>query len=111
MASGGLAAGNIVARSFLQAYCPAPMLGRLTACMRFLLFGTIPLGALLAGGLGTALGTRNGLWIVLVLFALSGTFLLTPAIAARRDLPLARCAQGSQGSPAGFSARSPRRSW
>jgi hypothetical protein len=115
VASGGMAVGNIVARSFLQAYCPAPMLGRITACMRFLLFGTIPLGALLAGGLGTALGTRNGLWIVLALFALSGTFLLTPAIAARPDLPLTGRAQGGarrpEGPRPGVSARVPRRSW
>jgi hypothetical protein len=80
------------------------MLGRVTACMRFLLFGTIPLDALLAGDLGTALGTRNGLWIVLILFALSGTFLLTPAIAARRDLPwpdVPKGSQGAQGVPGG----------
>jgi hypothetical protein len=32
--------------------------------MRFLAYGMIPLGALLAGALGTALGVRDALWIV-----------------------------------------------
>jgi Transmembrane secretion effector len=87
VASGVIAVGNIIIRSFLQAYCPAPMLGRVTASMRFLVFGAIPVGALLAGGLATALGIRNALWVILALYALSGAFLLTPAILAHRNLP------------------------
>ncbi len=63
------------------------MLGRITAGMRFLVFGAIPLGALLAGGLGTALGARNALWVILALYALSGTLMITPAILAQRNLP------------------------
>ncbi|HLQ56535.1 MAG TPA: hypothetical protein VK162_19985 [Streptosporangiaceae bacterium] len=35
------------------------LLGRVTATMRFLLIGTNPLGALLAGGLGTWLGVHG----------------------------------------------------
>jgi hypothetical protein len=89
VASGAIAVGNIVAGSFLQAYCPRPMLGRITASMRFLGFGAIPLGALLAGGLGTGLGTRNALWVILALYALSWTLLLTPALLANRNLPSA----------------------
>jgi hypothetical protein len=86
-ASAGIAVGNIIAGSFRQAYCPPGMLGRITASMRLLVFGTIPLGALLAGGLATALGTRNALWIILASYALSGTLLLTPAILSQRNLP------------------------
>ena len=70
-----------------QQYCPTSMLGRVTASMRFLAFGMIPLGALLAGALGTALGARDGLWIVQAIFAGSALFLLTPRIRARRNLP------------------------
>ena len=47
---------NIIVRSFRQAYCPSAMLGRITASMRFLVFGAIPLGALLAASLATAPG-------------------------------------------------------
>jgi hypothetical protein len=88
-ASAGIAAGNIVAGSFRQAYCPASLLGRVSAGMRFLVFGTIPLGALLAGSLATALGPRDALWVILAGFAASGALLLTPAMLAERDLPAA----------------------
>jgi hypothetical protein len=42
---------------------------------------------LLAGALGTALGIRPALWVLVAAFALSGTLLLTPAFLSRRDLP------------------------
>jgi predicted MFS family arabinose efflux permease len=91
MTSAGIAVGNIVTGSFRQAYCPPSMLGRVSAGMRFLVYGTIPLGALLAGGLATAFGTRNALWIVLAGYALSGAFLLTPAMLSNRELPARPC--------------------
>jgi Transmembrane secretion effector len=87
VASGGIAVGNIIGGSFRQAYCPPAMLGRITASMRFLVFGTIPLGALPAGALATALGTRAALWVMLAGYGLSGAFLATPAMLAHRDLP------------------------
>ena len=43
---------------FRQAYCPPALLGRVVASMRFVLFGTIPIGALLAGGLAGSIGIR-----------------------------------------------------
>jgi len=85
--SAGLTGGNIVVASFRQSYCPPAMLGRLTATQRFVAFGTIPLGALLAGGLGTVLGVRAALWLLMAGFALSGTILLTSGIRSERDLP------------------------
>ena len=87
VASAGIAVGNIIAGSFRQAYCPPSMLGRVTASMRCAVFGAIPLGALLAGGLATALGTRAALWVLLACYALSGALLATPAMLAHRDLP------------------------
>lgn len=83
----GIAIGNIIIAAFRQSYSPPGMCGRVTATMRFLIFGTSPLGALLAGGLGTWLGIRTALWILLGTAALSGTLLLTPALRSRRDLP------------------------
>ncbi len=85
--AGGIAAGNVIAGSFRQQYCPPSLLGRVTASMRFLAYGMVPLGALLAGVLGTALGIRDALWIVQVIFAAAALFLLTPHIRAARDLP------------------------
>jgi MFS family permease len=85
--AGGIAVGNVIAGSFRQEYCPPAMLGRAAASMRFLTFGMIPLGALLAGALGTALGVRNALFIVQLIFAASALFLLTPRIRTARELP------------------------
>jgi MFS family permease len=78
---------SIVMVSFRQTYTPAEMLGRTTASQRFLTFGVAPIGALLAGALGTALGIRPALWVMVVIFALSGTLLLTRPILEARDLP------------------------
>ena len=85
LVAGGIAAGNVIAGSFRQRYCPPSLLGRATASMRFLVYGMIPLGALLAGALGAALGVRAALWIVQGIFAAAAVFLLTPRI--RADLP------------------------
>lgn len=85
--AGGIVVSNVVAGSFRQEYCPPSMLGRVTASMRFLAFGMIPLGALLAGALGTALGVRDALWIVQSIFAASALCLLTSRIRTTRNLP------------------------
>ena len=66
------------------------MLGRVTATMSFLVFGGIPLGALIAGGLGTAIGVRDALWTMLTIYALSGTLLLGRAIRSDNELPTHR---------------------
>jgi MFS family permease len=83
----GIAVGNIIIAAFRQSYSPPGMCGRVTATMRFLIFGTSPLGALLGGSLGAWLGIRNALWVLLGAAALSGTLLLTRALTAQRDLP------------------------
>lgn len=59
-----IAAGNVLAVSFRQAHSPPEMLGRVTASMRFLVYGTIPVGSLLGGALGTAFGDRTALWVL-----------------------------------------------
>ncbi len=83
----GVAVGNIIIAAFRQSYSPQGMCGRVTATMRFLIFGTSPAGALLGGSLGSWLGVRNALWILLATVTLSGTLLLTRALTGRRDLP------------------------
>jgi len=89
LACTGIAVGNIVIAAFRQSYSPPGMCGRVTATMRFLIFGTSPLGALLGGSLGTWLGVRPALWVLLGAVTLSGTLLLSPSLRGRRDLPAA----------------------
>jgi MFS family permease len=54
-----------------QRLCPAHLLGRVNATMRFLIMGMFPLGALLGGLLGQVIGVRATLWVSGVLIVLS----------------------------------------
>ncbi len=54
---------NVATVSFRQRLCPPRLLGRMNASARFLVWGTIPLGAFLGGILGTAIGVVPTLWI------------------------------------------------
>jgi predicted MFS family arabinose efflux permease len=83
----GMAVGNIIIAAFRQARAPAGMCGRVTATQRFFIFATSPVGAVLAGALGTWLGIRPALWIMLGLAVASGALLCTRALMTRRDLP------------------------
>ncbi|WP_090763461.1 MFS transporter [Nonomuraea maritima] len=83
----GIAITNVIVASFRQSYSPEGMLGRITATTRFLLNGSYPVGALAAGALGTWIGTRGALWIMLGFVAFAGVLLLTPTFLRRRDLP------------------------
>jgi MFS family permease len=69
-----MVAYNIATVSFRQRLCPPDLLGRMNASARFLVWGTIPLGAITSGVLGTHLGVLPTLWI----FAAINTLALLP---------------------------------
>jgi MFS family permease len=54
---------NITQVSFRQGLCPERLLGRMNATIRFLVWGTMPLGGLIGGTLGSTVGVRETLWI------------------------------------------------
>jgi MFS family permease len=83
----GMGIGNIIIAAFRQAYSPPGMCGRVTATQRFFIFATSPIGALVGGGLGTWLGIRPALWIMLGMAVASGSLLCTRSLIADRDLP------------------------
>ena len=50
---------NLVQVSYRQAICPPRLQGRMNSVMRFLVWGTIPVGTLAGGALGSWLGLRQ----------------------------------------------------
>jgi MFS family permease len=67
---------NITQVSLRQAITPERLQGRMNAVMRFLVWGTLPLGALVGG----ALASRFGLRTTLVVSGIGATFCVLPII-------------------------------
>jgi MFS family permease len=65
-ASWGVVAYNVTQVSFRQRLCPPTLLGRMNASVRFIVFGTMPVGGLLGGVLGDWLGVVPALWVAAV---------------------------------------------
>jgi MFS family permease len=59
----GIVVYNVTQVSFRQGLTPDRLLGRMNATVRFIVWGTQPLGALLGGILGQAYGSRTALWV------------------------------------------------
>ena len=73
--------------SYRQAVCPRMLLGRMNAAMRWIMWGTIPFGGLLAGVLGSTIGVRPTLWISAGIAWAAGLLLFFSPLRAMRDLP------------------------
>jgi MFS family permease len=54
---------NVNQVSLRQAICPDRMQGRMNATMRFMVWGTLPIGSFLGGILGVSIGLRPTLWV------------------------------------------------
>jgi MFS family permease len=54
---------NVNAMSLRQAITPPGMRGRMNATMRFISWGTIPIGYLIGGILGGVIGLHNTIWV------------------------------------------------
>jgi MFS family permease len=78
---------NVTQVSFRQGLTPERLLGRMNATMRFLVWGTLPVGGLLGGVFGELLGARTALWIAATGICL--TFLPTflSPLRGMRELP------------------------
>jgi MFS family permease len=78
---------DINATAFMTALTPDRLRARTTGAFNFVNWGIRPLGSLLGGALGSALGLRPALWVSSVA-ALAGVLWLLPSpIPALRDLP------------------------
>jgi predicted MFS family arabinose efflux permease len=78
---------NINQVSVRQALCPPRLLGRMNASVRFLVWGTLPIGGFLGGALGSLFGLRAALWIAAAGQAAAFLWLLPSPVPQMRDIP------------------------
>jgi MFS family permease len=78
---------NVVQVSFRQRLCPPALLGRMNASVRFLVWGTMPLGALAGGGIGSAFGVLAALWWAIAIGGLGALPVVLGPFWRMRELP------------------------
>ncbi|MFI1814348.1 MFS transporter [Streptomyces sp. NPDC020422] len=77
---------NTAQVTYRQQICPPDLLGRMNAAVRWIVWGTIPLGALLGGALATWFGLRTTIWIGLVGASLGGLWVYFSPLRGLRDV-------------------------
>jgi MFS family permease len=78
---------NITQVSFRQRLCPPALLGRMNASIRFVVWGTMPIGAVLGGVIGERFGILTALWVAVAGAALSVLPVLFSPLIRMRELP------------------------
>jgi len=78
---------NVAQVSYRQAICPPQLLGRMNAAVRWVVWGTIPLGGLLGGTFGSLLGIRATLWIAFAGSWAAGWWVFFSPLRRQRDIP------------------------
>ena len=79
---------NVAQVSFRQRLCPPALLGRMNASVRFVVWGTVPLGGLLGGWLGTHLGVVPTLWVAAAGAVVAALPVVLSPLVRMRDLPV-----------------------
>ncbi|MFD4375311.1 MFS transporter [Streptomyces sp. NPDC058486] len=77
---------NTAQVTYRQQICPPELFGRMNAAVRWIVWGTIPLGALLGGAFATWFGLRPTLWIGLVGASLGGLWVYFSPLRHLRDV-------------------------
>jgi MFS family permease len=72
--------------AYRQSVCPPELRGRMNAASRWLIWGTLPFGGLLAGSLGTAIGIRPSIWIAYAGSWAAGFLVLFSPLRYARDV-------------------------
>ncbi|TKR23259.1 MFS transporter [Cellulomonas hominis] len=78
---------NVAQVSFRQRVCPPPLLGRMNASVRFIVWGTTPIGGLLGGWLGHTYGATPTLWVAAAGSVLAALPVLLSPLLRMRELP------------------------
>jgi MFS family permease len=82
----GTASSSVMAITIRQLVTPERLLGRMNASYRFVSYGAIPLGALLGGAAGQALGLRAGLIVGSVALLSTVVWILLSPLPGLREL-------------------------
>jgi predicted MFS family arabinose efflux permease len=78
---------SVALLSYRQAICPPELLAPVNATSRWINWGTLPLGGIAAGVLGSAIGVRPTLWIAVIGGCASGLWLFFSPLRGMRDFP------------------------
>lgn len=78
---------NVAQVSYRQSVCPPRLMGRMNAAVRWIVWGTMPLGGVIGGALGTAIGVRPTLAISLVGSWAAGFWVYFSPLRRLRDIP------------------------
>ncbi|MHB1875668.1 MAG: MFS transporter [Streptosporangiaceae bacterium] len=90
---------NIAQLSYRQLICPPELLGRMNAAMRWIVWGTLPLGGLLGGALGGLVGIRPALWISVIGSWAAALWVVFSPLRRMRDIPADDSGSLDSGSP------------
>jgi MFS family permease len=83
----GIPIYNITQVSFRQAITPERLQGRMNSVMRFIVWGVMPLGALLGGALATWFGLRTAIWVGAIGMSLAVLPVLLSPVRTLRAMP------------------------
>jgi MFS family permease len=78
---------NVAQVSFRQSICPPALQGRMNASVRFIVWGTMPLGGLAGGALGTWIGLRPTLVVAAAGGCVSVLWVIFSPLFGMRDFP------------------------
>jgi MFS family permease len=78
---------NITQVSYRQRVCPPNLLGRMNASVRFIVWGTQPIGALVGGFLGAVFGIVPVLWITVAGTVLAALPVAISPLMGMKDIP------------------------
>jgi hypothetical protein len=78
---------NVAQLSFRQRICPPPLLGRMNASIRFVVWGVIPISGVVTGALGGWIGVVPTMWVGCVCGLLGCGIVVFSPLSRLRRLP------------------------